>query len=160
MRRSIASLFATLCLVSAGVAAQPVVSYSKAGAKFSDIHDNLKTAIEAKGFVVDYESHISQMLERTGKDLGAAGQPLYTDARALQFCSAQLSRKMMEADRANAVMCPYTLVVYATAAKPDQVVVAYRRPVRPSGGPASQAALKEVQALLDGLAREAVGLKP
>lgn len=160
MRRSIASLFAALCLVSASVAAQPVVTYSKAGAPFGEIYDNLKMAIEAKGFVVDYESKISQMLERTGKDLGAASQPLYADARALQFCSAQLSRKMMEADRANVVMCPYTLVVYATAAKPDQVHVAYRRPMRPGTGPASQAALKEVEALLDGLAREAVGRKP
>jgi uncharacterized protein (DUF302 family) len=160
MRRLIASMFATLCLVSAGVAAQPVVTYSKAGAKFGDIHDNLKTAIEAKGFVIDYESQISQMLERTGKDLGAASQPLYADARALQFCSAQLSRKMMEADRSNVVMCPYTLVVYATADKPDQVYVAYRRPMRPGGGPASRAALNEVHALLDGLAREAVGRKP
>ena len=47
----------------------------------------------------------------------------------------------------------------ARAAKPDEVFVAYRRPMVPGGGPASQAALAEVDALLDAIAREAVGRK-
>jgi uncharacterized protein (DUF302 family) len=137
-------------------AAQPVVTYAKAGAKFEDVRDDLKNAIEAKGLVVDYQSYVARMLERTGKDVGST-RPLYTDAQTLQFCSAQLSRRMMEADPANVVMCPYTIVVYATAQRPEQVFVAYRRPVRPGGSAASRAALREVDALLDGIAREAVG---
>jgi len=135
-----------------------VVSYVKPGARFDDVRDDLKQAIESRGLVVDYQSYIGRMLERTGKDLGST-TPLYADAQALQFCSAQLSRKTMQADAANVVMCPYAIVVYATAARPDQVVVAYRRPVRPGGSPASRAALREVDALLDGIAREAVGRK-
>jgi hypothetical protein len=38
------------------------------------------------------------------------------------------------------------------------VHVAYRRPWRPDGSVASQVALKAVERLLDGLAREALGL--
>lgn len=151
-------LLAALGLTAFGATAQPVVSYAKADAKFEDVRDDLKTAIEAKGLVVDYQSHIARMLERTGKDVGST-KPLYADAQALLFCSARLSRKMMEADPANVVMCPYSIVVYATASKPEQVFVAYRRPMQPAGSPASQAALKEVEALLDSLAREAVGRK-
>jgi uncharacterized protein (DUF302 family) len=158
MRKLTATVFAALCLASIGVTAQPVVTYSKSGAKIDDVRDDLKTAIEAKGFVIDYESHLGQMLERTGKDVGST-KPLYADARVLQFCSAQLSRKMMEANRDNVVFCPYSLAVYAAAEKPDQVFVAYRRPMGSRGGPASRAALNEVNALLDGLAREAVGRK-
>lgn len=153
-------LLAALCLTAGAAAAQPVVTYSLTGAKFSDVRDDLKTAIEAKGFVIDYQSHIGTMLERTGKDVGSS-KKLYEDAQALQFCSAQLSRKMMEADPANVVMCPYTMVVWATADRPDRVFVAYRRPMRQGQGvsPASRAALREVDALLNGLAREAVGRK-
>ena len=151
-------LFAALCLATTGAATQPVVSYAKAGAKFEDVRDDLKTAIETKGLVIDHESHIGRMLERTGKDVGST-KPLYVDAQALQFCSAVLSRKTMEADPANVVMCPYTIVVYATAGQPKQVFVAYRRSLRPDSSPASQAALREVDALLDGLVREAVGRK-
>ena len=151
-------LLAALCLAAFGAAAQPVVSYTKANARFDDVRDDLKAAIEARGLVVDYQSHIGRMLERTGKDVGST-RPLYADAQALQFCSAALSRKTMEADPANVVMCPYTIVVYATAQKPDLVFVAYRRPTRPGGSPASLAALKEVDALLGTIAREAVGRK-
>ncbi len=135
----------------------PVVAYSKK-AKFEEVRDDLKLAIEGKGLVIDYQSYINRMLERTGKDVGSA-RKLYVDAQAFVFCSAALSRKTMEADAANVAMCPYSISVYATAAEPDKVTVAYRRPWRPDGSAASKAALKEVEKLLDGIAREALGLR-
>ena len=107
----------------------PVVSYSKR-AKFDDVRDDLKAAIEGKGLVIDYQSFVNRMLERTGKDVGSA-KKLYADAQAFVFCSAALSRKTMEADAANAALCPYSIMVYATAQDPGTVHVAYRRPWRP-----------------------------
>jgi uncharacterized protein (DUF302 family) len=98
------------------------------------------------------------MLERTGKDVGS-GRKLYADAQAFVFCSAALSRKTMEAEPANAALCPYSIMVYATAQDPGTVHVSFRRPWRPDGSPASKAALKEVEALLDGIAREALGIR-
>jgi len=135
----------------------PIVSYSKA-AKFEDVLEDVKQAIEGKGLVIDYESFVNRMLERTGKDVGST-RKLYADARAFVFCSAALSRKTMEADPANASFCPYGIMVYATAQQPGTVRVSYRRPWRPDGSPASKAALKEVEALLDGIARAALGMK-
>ena len=134
-----------------------IVVYSKR-AKFEDVRDDLKLAIEAKGLVIDYQSFVNRMLERTGKDVGSA-RKLYVDAQAFVFCSAALSRKTMEADPANASLCPYSMMVYATAREPEKVFVSYRRPWRADGSAASKAALREVEALLDGIAREAVGLK-
>jgi uncharacterized protein (DUF302 family) len=135
----------------------PITTYSKA-ATFEDVRDDLKLAIQGRGLVIDYESFVNRMLERTGKDVGSA-RKLYADAQAFVFCSAALSRKKMEADPANVALCPYSIMVYATAAEPGKVVVSYRRPWRPDGTAASKAALKEVEALLDGIAREALGLK-
>jgi len=135
----------------------PVVSYS-AKARFEHVRDDLKAAIEGKGLVVDYHSFVNKMLERTAADVGSQ-RKLYADAQAFVFCSAALSRKMMEADPTNAAMCPYSIVVYATAQDPSTVHVSYRRPWRPGGSPASKAALAEVDALLDGIAREALGLR-
>jgi uncharacterized protein (DUF302 family) len=135
----------------------PIVTYSKAG-KFEDVRDDLKLAIEGRGLVIDYESFVNRMLERTGKDVGSSRR-LYADAQAFVFCSAALSRKTMEADPANISLCPYTMVVYETAGKPGMVHVSYKRPWRPDGSAVSKAALKEVEALLDGIAREALGMK-
>jgi uncharacterized protein (DUF302 family) len=119
--------------------------------------DDPKLAIEAKGLVIDYQSFINRMLERTGKDVGSA-RKLYADAQAFVFCSAALSRKTMEADTANVAFRPYSVMVYATAQEPGKVTVSSRRPWRPDGSAASKAALKEVEALLDGIARETLGL--
>lgn len=135
----------------------PIVSYSKR-AKFEDVRDELKLAIEAKGLVIDYQSFVNRMLERTGKDVGSA-RKLYADAQAFVFCSAALSRKTMEADAANAALCPYSIMVYETVREPGVVYVAYRRPWRPDGSTASKAALNEVDKLLDGIARAALDLK-
>jgi uncharacterized protein (DUF302 family) len=136
----------------------PIVTYSRKGAKFEDVRDDLKLAIEGRGLVIDYESFVNRMLERTGKDVGSS-RKLYADAQAFVFCSAALSRKTMEADPANLSQCPYSMTVYATAREPGTVHVSYKRPWRPDGSAASKAALKEVEALLDGIAREALGLR-
>ena len=108
--------------------------------------------------MIDYQSHINTMIERTGKDVGSS-RKLYVDAQAFVFCSAALSRKTMEADPANVAMCPYAITVYATVQQPDPTHVAYKRPWRPDGTAGSKAALKEVEALLDGIARTSLGMK-
>lgn len=154
-----AALMAFVMIASASHAADPsaLVTYSKQG-KFEDVRDDLKMAIESKGLVIDYQSYLNRMLERTGKDVGSA-QPIYADAQAFVFCSATVSRKTMEADPLNAAMCPYAMVVFATAREPGKVHVSYRRPWRPDGSAASKVALKEVEKLLDAIARQAVGQK-
>ncbi len=135
----------------------PLVTYARK-ARFDEVRDDLKAAIEAKGLVIDYHSFVNNMIERTGKDLGST-RKVYVDAQAFVFCSAALSRRTMEADAANVAMCPYAITVYTTTQDGGTVHVAYRRPWRPDGSPASKAALKEVEALLDGIARAAVGMK-
>ena len=133
-----------------------LTTYSKK-AKFEDVLDDVRLAIEGRGLVVDFHSYVNRMLERTGKDVGSA-KKIYADAQAFVFCSAALSRKTMEADPANVALCPYSIVVHATADEPDKVYVSYRSPLRPDSNVRSQAALKEVDRLLDGIAREALGL--
>jgi uncharacterized protein (DUF302 family) len=130
--------------------------YSKDGT-FENVRDDLKAAIESRGLKIDNTSFIHNMLERTGKDVGS-DKKIFKDAQTFSFCSATVSRKTMEADPHNIVFCPYTLTVYATDKEPGKVIVAYR-PTQAVGNDASKAALKEVNTLLDGIAREALGIK-
>jgi uncharacterized protein (DUF302 family) len=148
---------AAVLALPAAAATDPLVSYSRQ-ANFDDVRDDLKSAIEAKGLVIDHHAYIHRMLERTGRDVGASSK-LYHDAQAFTFCSAALSRRTMEADPANIVYCPYSIVVYALAQDPGRVFVAYRRPARSDGSAASKASLKEVEMLLDGIARQALGIR-
>lgn len=156
---SAAALTAACTAPQPSATGSPVVRYS-AEAKYETVRDDLKEAILAKGLVIDNISYVARMLDRTGKDVGST-KVIYADGQgeAYSFCSAVISRKTMEADPHNMAFCPYTLVVYSTAAEPRKTHVAYRRPVS-DGSEASRAALREVEALLDGIARQALNLGP
>jgi hypothetical protein len=124
---------------------------------FDTVKEDVEIAITNRGLVIDHTSHIGAMLERTGKDLGAAN-PIYGNAGSMQFCSATVSRRTMEADPANIVFCPYIIVYYTLHHDPKTVYVGYRRPV-PSGSDASRASIREIEKLLDGIVNEALNLK-
>ena len=65
--------------------------YHKQG-NYEDVKFDIELAITNRGLVVDHTSHIGNMLERTGKDLGTT-QPIYGNAGSMQFCSAVVSRR-------------------------------------------------------------------
>jgi len=139
--------------------ATSVVRYS-ADAQFDTVRDDLQNAILAKGLVIDNTQFIAKMLGRTGKDVGSTKAIFAEDrGQAFSFCSAAISRTTTEADAHNIAFCPYSLVVYSPAAEPKKVYVAYRRPVLNEGSEAAKAVLKEVETLLDGIARDALRLK-
>ncbi|KZM50223.1 DUF302 domain-containing protein [Labrenzia sp. OB1] len=131
-----------------------VTAYEIEGA-FDDIRFDLENAIVNRGLVIDYVSHIGDMLARTGEDVGGKKE-IFSNAQAILFCSANLSRKAMEADAANIAYCPYTLFVYETPETAGNVTVGFRQ-LSASGSEESRATIANVNALLDEIAREASG---
>ncbi len=127
-------------------------SYSIQG-EYAEVLQDVEDAIQDAGLNIDYRGRIGAMLDRTGKDIGST-KKIYKGAQFLQFCSARLSRNMMEADPLNMGVCPYIVFVYETSAKPGTVVVGYRRP-QGAAGEASQKALKAIDTLLNGIVKEA-----
>jgi uncharacterized protein (DUF302 family) len=128
-----ATWIATLALVTisafvtAASAASADVVVRSAKGEFGEVKDRVLHAIENRGLVLNYTARIGAMLERTGKDTGAARR-IYGDAEMLEFCSALVSRDMMEADPRNIVFCPYSIAIYTLPKEKDKVYVAYRRP--------------------------------
>jgi uncharacterized protein (DUF302 family) len=156
---SVLALFAVGALPANAADADPIVRYSAEG-KYENVRDDLINAITGRGLVIDHNSHVARMLDRTGKDLGTTKKIFGDDqGQTFSFCSAVVSRKTMEADPHNILFCPYTIALYSTLAEPKKVYIAYRRPQRADDSAASEAALNEVAALLDGIAREALNLK-
>lgn len=154
LRNSWAALMLFAGLIHGALAAgDHMVIFTRTGG-FDDIRDAVEMAITDRGMVVNNVAHVGEMLERTGKDLGDTRQ-IFLKAEALEFCSAVVSRKMMEADPDNIVFCPYVISVYVAPEKPNEVRVAYRKP-QIAGSPASQRALKEVDELLSGIIKEAL----
>lgn len=123
-------------------------------ASFDDVKFELSNAIIDRGLKVDFSGSISQMLDRTGADVGST-QQVYKHAEFMSFCSAKLSRQMMEADPANVAFCPYTVFIYETVAAPGEIVIGYRPPAL-LGNEASRAALGEIDKLLSAIVKAAV----
>lgn len=110
---------------------------------FEDALFGLETAIIDRGLKVDHISHVGDMLNRTGADLGTT-TPLFERADIYLFCSATLSREMMEADLMNVVHCPYGI----TLAQTDEGLFFAHR-VYPDGP------MKKVEAYLSEIVEEA-----
>ena len=104
----------------------------------------MENAIIGRGLVVDYVSHTGEMLARTAEDVGSDVK-LFDEADIFLFCSAQISREVMEADPMNIAFCPYGIFVSHTG---DDVQIGYR--TYPEGE------MQKVQALLDEIVQEAM----
>ncbi|MDJ0640340.1 MAG: DUF302 domain-containing protein [Paracoccaceae bacterium] len=110
---------------------------------FEDATFAVETAIVGEGLVIDYVSHVGDMLNRTGTDVGSDTM-LFKAADIFVFCSAVVSREVMEDDPMNIAHCPYGIFVAETS---DGVMIGRRD--YPDGP------MEKVEALLDGIIDEA-----
>lgn len=123
---------------------------------FVDVREFVEMEITARGMVINNVAHIGNMLERTATDIAGA-KPIYLHAEALEFCSALISRAMMEADPHNITYCPYVIAIYELVSEPGTIYVGYRRPSLPADAPAAtREAMAEVEALLAGIVADAL----
>jgi uncharacterized protein (DUF302 family) len=144
---------AMLCLPVSAMAAENDAVRFKTQGMFQDVRDSLESAIEGKGLKINHTNKIAEMLDRTGKDIGATRQ-IYVNGEQFEFCSAIISRQMMEADPHAMVMCPYIVSVY-TIPNDKNVYIAYRKPAA-SKNPALKKALAEVEKLLTEIIQDAL----
>lgn len=151
--KNLLALCAMLCLPFSAMAAEDYAVTFKAQGDFQFVRDLVQTAIEGQGLKITNTNRIAEMLERTGKDIGAA-TVVYENAEQFEFCSATLSRRMMEADPHAIVMCPYSVAVY-TIPSDKHVYIAYRKPAA-TQNPALQKALADVEKLLNDIIRDAM----
>ncbi|PRY91853.1 DUF302 domain-containing protein [Donghicola tyrosinivorans] len=142
-------IIAALCLSASATFAEEPVIY-ETDQSFDDVTFGLESAIIDAGLVIDHISHTGEMLERTRADIGS-DKVLFQAADVYSFCSASVSRSVMEADLKNVMYCPYDIFVMVAADKPDTTVIGYR--------PFPEGPMQEVQQMLDGIVRNAIGIE-
>lgn len=134
-------VFLAFMLAATAASADPVVV--PFDGSFEDATFAVENAIVNKGLVVDWVSHVGDMLNRTSADVGS-DQKIFEAADVFLFCSAVVSREVMEADPMNIEHCPYGVFV---AERDGQVVIGHRR--YPDG------AMQKVEALLGEIVSDA-----
>jgi len=124
--------------------AQDVITFDFDGS-FEDATFAIESAIVDRGLVIDLVSHVGDMLNRTGEDMDAETM-IFENADIFLFCSAAISRRVMEADPMNIVHCPYSIFV---AERDGEVTIGHR--AYPDGP------MQEVEAMLDAIILDARG---
>ena len=115
---------------------------------FEDVVENIKMAIVDQGLLVSGTLHVSDMLNRTGPDLGYS--QVFSRAESVEFCSALMSHKMSQAAAENITICPFTIAVYVKQQEPEQVYVAYRLPqLMGNGAEATQAIIDLLEEIIE-----------
>lgn len=132
----------------------PVVVY-QGKSNFEDSVENLQTAITNRGLLVSKVLYVSDMLNRTGKDLGFPN-PVYTKAKSIEFCSAKISHRMIKESPLNLVVCPFTIAVYVKVAEPEKVYLAFQKQVVAGE---SEAIVEVIHEMLHGIVRETVEME-
>jgi uncharacterized protein (DUF302 family) len=136
---------AAFALTAQTAAAQDAALYTTS-LTYDDVVFGLESAITNRGLVIDHVSHVGDMLERTRADVGS-DVVLFQSAQVFSFCSAQLSREVMEADPMNISFCPYNIFV-AQLPDTNEVSIGFRS--FPEGE------MQVIQDLLDGIVQEAI----
>jgi uncharacterized protein (DUF302 family) len=144
-----ALIAAGLALSTLPAAAQDVITYT-VDENFDDLLFSLENAIIDRGLNIDGHSHVGDMLERTKGDVGS-DVTIFSHADVLSFCSADVSRQVMEADHMNVMFCPYDIFVFALPGEEGKSTIGFR--TYPEG------AMQMVQNLLDEIARDAAGIE-
>ena len=116
--------------------------------EFDDIAFAVENAIVNAGLVVEGRSQVGDMLARTKEDVGGT-KDLYTHGDVFTFCSATVSRKVMETDILNIQHCPYSIFLFETPEAPGKITVG-RRGYDGSMQPAAE--------MLDGIIADALML--
>lgn len=142
-----------LCLPFAAQADGKYAVTFKSQGSYQDVRENLQMAIEGKGLKITNTNHIGEMLERTGKDIGQT-RVVYENAEQFEFCSATISRSMMEADPHSIVMCPYSIVVYKVPGDKN-VYMSYRKPAATRNA-ALKKPLTDLEKLLTDIIKDAM----
>lgn len=116
------------------------------------LKENIEMAITDRGLIISGTLHISDMLNRTGKDLGYP-KNIYKKAEGIEFCSAKISHAMAQVDPTNVSMCPFTIVIYQLADDPAKTHLSYRYvPLQGKGADVE----KTIHQLLQGIVDEAI----
>ncbi|NOR63520.1 MAG: DUF302 domain-containing protein [Rhodobacteraceae bacterium] len=119
------NLIATAILL----AASPLAAQNMTAVTIPEPLDDMEFAVESAiidmGLTIDFTSHSGAMLERTREDVGS-DIVLFTGATIYNFCSATVSRQVIEADINNIIYCPYSIYLYSTPDNPDETIIGHQ----------------------------------
>jgi len=117
-------LTAATLLLATPLAAQNIMTVT-VQESVEDMEFAVESAILDMGLTIDFVSYTGDMLERTRQDVGS-DVVLFSGATLYNFCSATISRQVLESDIANIAYCPYAVFIYSLPDNPEETVIGHQ----------------------------------
>lgn len=125
-----------LALILAGLspiahaADNPAFLKLQAKGEFSSVLASVKTALEAKQFLITGEENLAKGLENNKAVFGEDKWNTigFQNATAVHFCSLAFNQEVFNQTMDWSVLCPFKVVLYTMKAKPDEVHLITVRP--------------------------------
>jgi uncharacterized protein (DUF302 family) len=97
---------------------------------FNAVLASVKTALEAKQFMITGEENLAKGLENNKKIFGEDKWNTigFQNATAVHFCSLAFNQEVFNMTMDWSVLCPFKVVLYTMKAKPDEVHLITVRP--------------------------------
>lgn len=97
---------------------------------FNAVLASVKTALEAKQFLITGEENLAKGLENNKKVFGEDKWNTigFQNATAVHFCSLAFNQEVFNLTMDWSVLCPFKVVLYSMKAKPDEVHLITVRP--------------------------------
>jgi uncharacterized protein (DUF302 family) len=130
----------------------PVTTVRVEGSFFEKLQD-VRVAIQGRGINIAHTLPASGMLNRTGSAFGVE-RNVFIHAEIIEFCSAKISHKLIQANPENIVLCPFTIGIYELTSDPGYVHLTYRKPFV-LGDEVSPTATSEIVQLIEGIVKDA-----
>ena len=120
---------------------------------FDEAKEYLMDAFVERGIVLSYTSHVSDMLERTQKDLGIEGTSPYAKAEIYGFCKADLSNYLLRENPFFINYCPYAIHLFSLKNQQDSYISYRKLPQAPEASKEAEYLLA-IQNLLEEIIEE------
>lgn len=122
---------AVLALTQGALAADnPAFLKLQAKGDFASVLSSVKTALEAKQFIITSEENLAKGLENNKSVFGEDKWNTigFKDATAVHFCSLAFNQEVFNQTMDWSVLCPFKVVLYTMQARPDEVHLVTVRP--------------------------------
>lgn len=146
-------MFSSFITKAEFVSEDNLIATYRSNESFETVKENVQQAITNKGLIISGTLHISEMLNRTAKDLNIS-KNAYQKAEAFEFCSAVLSHKMIQVNPLNLTACPFTIAFFV---KPEETNVVYLAFRKPQLAGESKEVSQEINNFLHSIVKEATG---
>lgn len=108
----------------------PAFMKLQAKGDFNAVLASVKTALEAKQFLITGEENLAKGLENNKKVFGEDKWNTigFQNATAVHFCSLAFNQEVFNMTMDWSVLCPFKVVLYSMKAKPDEIHLITARP--------------------------------